>query len=68
MKKAKKHKRQMVSQNKIFSFKIKREMKNVFPGDDERTVDQPAHKCSLIRASQLAFYVNLYRAVIGPSG
>ena len=29
----------MVIQNKIFSFKIKRQAKNVFPSDVERTVD-----------------------------
>ena len=28
----------MVSQNKIFSFKIKRQAKNVYPRDVERTV------------------------------
>ena len=28
----------MVNQNKIFSFKIKRQAKNVFPRDVERTV------------------------------
>ena len=28
----------MVNQNKIFSFKIQREAKNVFPRDVERTV------------------------------
>ena len=28
----------MVNQNKIFSFKIKRQVKNIFPSDDERTV------------------------------
>ena len=28
----------MVTQNKIFSFKIKRKAKNVFPNDVERTV------------------------------
>ena len=30
----------MVKQNKIFSFKIKRQAKNVFPRDVERTVDK----------------------------
>ena len=29
----------MVSQNKVFSFKIKRQAKNVFPSDVERTLD-----------------------------
>ena len=29
----------MVIQNKIFSFKIKRQAKNVFPSDVERTVE-----------------------------
>ena len=29
----------MVNQNKIFSFEIKRQAKNVFPRDVERTVD-----------------------------
>ena len=29
----------MVSQNNVFSFKIKRQAKNVFPSDIERTLD-----------------------------
>ena len=29
----------MVNQNKIFSFELKRQAKNVFPKDVERTVD-----------------------------
>ena len=33
----------MDNQNKIFSFKIKRQTKNVFPRDVERTVTQRAH-------------------------
>ena len=30
----------MVNQNKMFSFKIKRQAENVFPSDIERTVEQ----------------------------
>ena len=30
----------MVNQNKMFTFKIKRQAKNVFPNDAERTVAQ----------------------------
>ena len=30
----------MVNQNKIFSFKIKRQAENVFPSDVERTVEK----------------------------
>ena len=30
----------MVNQNKIFSFKIKRQAKNIFPRDVERTVHE----------------------------
>ena len=36
----------MVSLNKIFSFKIKGQAKNVFPNDVDRTVDNDAHECS----------------------
>ena len=34
----------MVNQNKIFSFKIKRQAKNVFPRDVERTVVEVSEK------------------------
>ena len=38
----------MVNQNKIFSFKIKRQAKNVFPGDVERTVVLRFHWAHII--------------------
>ena len=35
----------MINQNKIFSFKIKRQAKKNFPNDVERTVDTYLHVC-----------------------
>ena len=41
----------MVNQNKIFSFEIKRQAKNVFPKDVERTIDTQyylSNKCKVL--------------------
>ena len=45
----------MVNQNKIFSFKIKRKAKNVFPRDVEKTVNLQQRLCALYSAIHKEF-------------
>ena len=56
----------MVNQNKIFSFKIKRQAKNVFPRDVERTVEISLSEETRNASSVNAFKSRLNQNVIVP--
>ena len=50
----------MVSQNKIFSFKIKRQAKNAFPSDVNSTAEQNKKKKKKKKNQQITFW-NIHR-------